>query len=53
MLASVVGWSIVALVALWLLGIVVGTIAFVARFVVWIVVIGVLLAIYLRLKSPD
>ena len=30
-----------------------GTIAFLVRFVIWIVILGALLAIYLRLKSPD
>ncbi len=52
-LASVVGWLIVALLAYWFLGIIVGTIAFLVRFVIWIVILGALLAIYLRLKSPD
>lgn len=52
-LASVVGWLIVALLAYWFLGIVIGTIAFMIRFIVWIVLLGVLLTIYLKLKSPD
>lgn len=52
-LASVVGWLIVALLAYWFLGIIIGTIAFMIRFVVWIVLLGVLLTIYLKLKSPD
>ena len=50
---SVVGWLIVALLAYWFLGFVIGTIAFLVRFIVWIVLLGVLLAIYARLKSSD
>jgi hypothetical protein len=52
-LASAVGWLIVALLAYWFLGIIVGTITFMVRFMVWIVVLGVLLTIYLKLKSTD
>lgn len=52
-LASVVGWLIVALLAYWFLGIIIGTIAFMVRFIVWIILLGVLLTIYLKLKSPD
>jgi hypothetical protein len=52
-LASVIGWLIVALVAYWFLGFVIGTIAFLVRFIVWIVLLGILLALYLKLKSPD
>lgn len=52
-LASVVGWLIVALLAYWFLGIIVGTIAFMVRFIVWIVLLGVLVTVYLKLTSPD
>lgn len=52
-LASAVGWVIVALLAFWFLGIIAGTIAFMVRFLVWIVLLGALLALYLKLKSPD
>jgi hypothetical protein len=52
-LASVVGWLIVALLAYWFLGIIIGTIAFMVRFIVWIILLGVLITIYLKLKSPD
>lgn len=52
-LASVVGWLIVALVAYWFLGFIVGTIAFFVRFFIWIVLLGILLALYLKLKSSD
>ena len=50
-LATVVGWLIVALLVFWLLGIIVGTIAFMIRFVAWIVVFGLLLAAYMKLKK--
>jgi hypothetical protein len=52
-LASIVGWVIVALLVYWLLGIVVGTIRFLVRFVVWIAVLGFLVVAYLRLKGDD
>ena len=52
-LASVVGWIVVALVAYWLLGAVIGTLRWVIRAVVWIVVLGVLVSLYARLKSRD
>lgn len=52
-LASVVGWLIVALIAYWFLGVIVGTIAFVVRFIVWIVLIGLLVTLYLKLKAPE
>jgi hypothetical protein len=52
-LASVVGWLIVALLVYWFLGIIVGTIAFVVRFIVWIVLLGLLLAAYFKLKEPS
>jgi hypothetical protein len=50
-LATVVGWVIVALLVFWFLGIVVGTIAFMIRFLVWIVVLGLLLTAYVKLKE--
>jgi hypothetical protein len=53
LLASIVGWLIVALVVYWLIGIVVGTIVFIARFVVWIVVLGLLIAAYFKLTADD
>ena len=51
LLATVVGWVIVALLVFWFLGIIVGTIAFVVRFIVWIVLLGLLLAAYVKLKE--
>ena len=52
-LASVVGWIIVVLVVVWAFGMIVGWIAFVVRSFFWLVVIGVLVMAYLRLKAPD
>lgn len=52
-LATVVGWVIVALVVYWLLGFVVGTIRFLIRFIVWAIIIGAMVVLYLNLKSPD
>ena len=52
-LKSIVGWVIVALVAIWLLDIVVGTVRVLARFVVWIVIIGLLVVAYFKLSDDD
>jgi thiol:disulfide interchange protein len=52
-LKSIVGWVIVALVAIWLLDIVVGTVRVLARFVLWIVIIGLLVAAYFKLSDDD
>ena len=51
-LASAIGWLIVALVAIWLFGMVIGWIGFVLRSIVWIVLIGVLIGVYLSVKEP-
>jgi hypothetical protein len=51
-LATVVGWVLAALVAFWLLGAVIGTLRFLVRAVVTLLVLGALLTLYLRLKSP-
>ena len=51
-LATVVGWIIVALVAYFVLRMFVGTIFWLIRTVVVVVVIGGLVALYLSLKSP-
>jgi len=51
--ASVVGWSIVVLV-LWIFGgALLGTIWWLARMVLIFIVIGLLIALYLRLRGPD
>ena len=53
MLASIVGWVIVALVLFWLLGAVIGTIRFLIRFLVWAIVLVALVALYLNLRAPS
>jgi hypothetical protein len=53
LLASIIGWVIVALIVYWLLGIVVGTIRFLVRFLVWVVLLGLLIVAYFRLQSDD
>jgi hypothetical protein len=52
-LRSVIGWLIVALLAFWLLGIVIGTIKFVVRFFLWAIVLGLLIYAYFKLKDDD
>jgi hypothetical protein len=51
-LASAIGWVVVALVVIWLFGMVIGWIRFVLRSVVWIVLIAVLIGVYLSIKEP-
>jgi hypothetical protein len=53
LLATIVGYIIVALVALILLRFVVGTVFWLIRAFVVVIVLLALLAIYVRLKSPD
>ena len=50
--ATVIGWIIVAILAWWLLGFVLGTLAFLLRSFLWIVVLVGLLWGYVALKSP-
>lgn len=52
-LASAIGWVIVALVVIWLFGLVIGWIRFVLRSIVWFVLIGLLLAAYFAVRVPD
>jgi hypothetical protein len=52
-LASLVGWAIVAVVAWWLLGAVLGTVLWVVRSLVWVVIVGGLIWAYLALKAPS
>ena len=52
-LKSIVGWVIVALVAFWLLDLVIGTVRVLARFVVWIVIIGLLVFAYFKLQDDE
>lgn len=51
-LASTIGWIIVALVGIWLFGMVIGWITFVLRSIAWIFVIGLLVVAYLAVKGP-
>jgi hypothetical protein len=51
--ATIVGWVIVAALLFWFLGIVVGTIRLLIRFIVWVVVLGALVTLYLNLRAPD
>ena len=51
-LASVIGWVIVGLIAIWAFGLVIGWIRFVLRSIAWLVVIVVLVVAYLALKGP-
>ena len=53
LLATIVGYVIVAIVVLFLFKFIVGTIFWLFRTLVVVVVLLVLLTIYLRLKSPD
>jgi hypothetical protein len=52
-LASAIGWIIVALIVIWLFGMVIGWIRFVLRSIVWFVLIGLLLAAYFAVRDPD
>jgi hypothetical protein len=52
-LKSIVGWVIVALVAIWLLDTVIGTVRVLARFVLWIVIIGLLVFAYFKLSDDE
>jgi len=52
LLASIIGWVIVAIIAWFVLGFILGTIFWVLRSIIWIVVIGGLIWAYLALKAP-
>ena len=52
-LATIVGWVIVAILAWWLLGFIVGTLRWVIRTVLFVAVVLGLLWLYLSLKAPD
>jgi hypothetical protein len=53
LLATIVGYAIVAVVVLFVLQFVIGTIFWLLRALVVIVVLLALVTIYARLKSPD
>jgi hypothetical protein len=52
-LGSVVGWVLVVLVLLWVVRFVLGSLFWLLRSIIFVVVILVLLGAYLRLKAPD
>lgn len=51
-LASVIGWVIVALIALWVFGLVIGWIRFVLRSIGLLLVIVLLVVAYVFVKGP-
>lgn len=51
--ATIVGWVIVAIVVYLLLGALMTALSLLVRFVIWAIVIGALITLYLNLKSPD
>ena len=51
--ASAIGWLIVALVLFWALGFVIGTIRFLLRAALWLVVLAILVGVYIRLRADD
>ena len=51
-LGTVVGWVLVVLVLLWVVRFVLGSLFWLLRSVIFVVVILVLLGAYLRLKAP-
>ena len=52
-LKSIVGWLIVAIVAIWLLDTVISTVQVLARSLIWIVIIGLLVFAYFKLQDDD
>jgi hypothetical protein len=52
-LKSIVGWLLVALVAIWLLDLVIGTVRVLVRLGLWIVIIGLLVFAYFKLSDDD
>ena len=52
LLATVVGYVLVALVAFWLFGALLGTIRFIVKAIFTLVVLAVVTSVYLRLKAP-
>ncbi len=52
-LGTVIGWVLVVLVLLWVVRFVLGSLFWLLRTAIFLVVILVLLGAYLRLKAPD
>ncbi len=51
--ATIVGWVIVAIVIYLALGALMTALGLLVRFVIWVIVIGALITLYLNLRSPD
>lgn len=51
-LASAIGWLIVAVIVVWMFGLLIGWIRFVLRSIAWIVLIVLLVAAYLAVREP-
>ena len=51
--ATIVGWVIVAIVIYLALGALMAALGLLVRFVIWVIVIGALITLYLNLRSPD
>lgn len=51
-LASVIGWLVVALIAIWLFGFVIGWIRFVFRSIGFLILVVLLLVAYFAVKGP-
>lgn len=52
LVATVIGWVIVAIIAWWLLGFIIGTLRWIIRSVLIVLVLLVLISLYLRFKDP-
>ena len=52
-LASVVGWMIVAFIVWVFFGSILGAIGFIIRMVLFLIVVGALLTVYFRLRDGD
>ena len=53
LLATIVGWVVVALIVWFLFGWILGTIRFLLRIIVIFVVIGALASLYFKLRGDD
>lgn len=53
LLASIVGWVVVALIAWFLFGWILGALRFIVRMIVILVVIGALASLYFKLRGDD
>ncbi len=53
LLATIVGWVVVALIVWFLFGWILGTLRFILRIIVILVVIGALASLYFKLRGDD